>query len=120
MGAITEHLVLRALVVTSGQAGRTTTAADARLEHDTRAGYHVRCRRRDNLPGHIAARNMRQRNRNPRQPATLPEIQMIQRAGAHAHQHFAGRGHRIGDLLVAQNLGAAVGVETNRVHLVIG
>jgi hypothetical protein len=63
---------------------------------------------------------MRQRNRDPRQAATLPEVEMIQRARAHAHECFAGTRHRIRRVLVAQDLRAAVLMESDGVHLVIG
>ena len=51
-----------------------------------------------------------------RQAAPLPEVEMIQRAGADAHQHLARRRHRIRRVLVAQDLGAAVLMEANRAH----
>ena len=58
-------------------------------------GRHVEARRRDHFAGDVAARDVRQRNRDPWQASPLPEVEMIQRARADADQRLAGRRHRI-------------------------
>jgi hypothetical protein len=46
----------------------------------------------------------------------LPEIEMVERARPHAHERLAAAGHRIGRILVAQHVDAAVLVEAHRLH----
>src|SRR6188768_2732740 len=58
---------------------------------------------------------MRQRKRDAGDAATLPQIEMVQRAGADAHQGAAASGH--GGLLVSKDFGSAVRVKANRFHV---
>ena|SRR6185312_5264239 len=60
---------------------------------------------------------MRQRKRDAGDAATLPQIEMVQRAGADAHQGAAASGHGIGGLLVSKDFGSAVRVKANRFHV---
>jgi hypothetical protein len=114
--AIAQHLVVRAFVVASGQARGAADAAETGLQHDPRTRWHVEARRRDHFAGDVAARDVRQRNRDPWQASSLPEVQMIQRAGANAHQRLTRRRDRIRRVLVAQDLGTAVLMEANSLH----
>ena len=54
------------------------------------------------------------------EPSPFPHVQEIQRAGAHADQDLAGIELRLGRVLVPQDLGAAMLVEPDGFHMVIG
>ena len=70
----------------------------------------------DDFAGDVAAGDVRQRNAHPIDAAALPEIEMIQRAGAHANDGAPGCGYGIGRVFVAQHLGPAVLVEADCLH----
>ena len=114
--AIAEHLVVRALVVAARQAREAPPAADARLKHHPRARRKIPALRVDDDPGDVAARDVRQRNRDTPQAAPLPQIQVIERAGTNPHQRFARSDDRIGNLLEPQDFRAAVVVEADSLH----
>ena len=50
------------------------------------------------------------------EPAALPQVEVIQRARAHADEHLAGIELRIGRVLVPQDLRSAVLVESDGLH----
>ena len=54
------------------------------------------------------------------QPAPLPEIEMVERARAHADEHLARREHRIRRVLVAEDVGPAVLMEADGFHRIVG
>jgi len=105
-----------ALLGESGSGKSVTLRAILGLHQDARTGGHVGGRRRDDFARHVAARDMRQRNRDPRQAATLPQVEMIQRARADAYECFAGSRHRIRRVLVAQDVWTAMLMEANGLH----
>ena len=59
---------------------------------------------------------MWKRNLHALHAAALPEIEMIERAGAHADQSFARAGDRIGGVFVAEDIGSSMGVKPNGLH----
>ena len=59
----------------------------------------------DHLARDVAAGNVRQRQLHVLEPAPLPEVQVIQRARADAHQGLPGTRRRIGHLEELQHLG---------------
>ena len=116
VAAVPEHVVGRALVVATVEAGRAAPARQAGLQHHAAAEAVLTTRRADHLAGDVGARDMRKRNADPLNAAALPQVEVIERAGAHAHKGFARVGHRLGDVFVAEDVGPSVCVEPNRFH----
>ena len=90
IASIADDVIFVARVVVAGEAFRTMTTSDAGLDH-----YFLACfRPRDEVAdfahnaGHVAPKNVRQRNFDSRQTVTHPHIEMIQRARAHLDQNF--------------------------------
>ena len=73
----------------------------------SRAGRAERCQRPPTRPPHIAPGNVGIGNVTLK-PDPLPEVEMVQRARAHTHQHFARSGFRRACIFIAQHLRAAV------------
>ena len=68
------------------------------------------------LACHIAARNVRKRNRHVGQATANPEIEMIQRARFHTYEDVIRAEHRLRRVGTFQDLGSAVLMENNRFH----
>ena len=81
-----------------------------------RPARELAVRRADHLAGDIRARNVRKRDLHPLHAAALPEIEVIERAGAHADQSFARAGDRIGGVFVPEHVGPAMRVKTDGFH----
>ena len=118
---IAERLVRGALIIAAGDAFDAVPAADARLQHDPGSGGEAGCGSRgcDDLSGHIAAGNMRHRERHALESTPFPDVEIVQRARSNPDQHFPWSGHRIRRVLVTQNLRTAVLMEPYGFHLVI-
>jgi hypothetical protein len=116
VAAVTEHFVLRALVVAAGQACRAPSAAHTRLQHDPTADVNLDANRRDDFPGDVAARDVRHRELHAIETAPLPQIQVIQRTRAHPHERVADIELRIRRFFAAENLRPAVSMEANGFH----
>ena len=105
-------------VVAARQAGGATPAGDPGVEHHTRAHLHAGDTGPDALTraAHIAARHVRQRDLQRRQPLAQQQIDVVQGDGQHAHLDLArpglGRRH-LGDL---QHVGRAVTSKQSRSH----
>src|SRR5262249_11448728 len=89
---IAEHFIRRTFVVPAFETRLAAPAADAGLQHDPRSARHIRRRCRDDLAGDVAAGDVRQWNRHTREPAPLPQVEMVQRAGPHANSASPGPG----------------------------
>ena len=63
---------------------------------------------------------MRKGNLHALHAAALPEIQVIERAGADPDQGFARAGDRIGGIFVAKDLRSSVGMKPDGLHSVPG
>ena len=107
---------MRAIVVLAGQALRAAAATETRLQHDPLAGGQAGLAGIGDLTGDVRAGNMRQRNLHAIEAAPLPEIEMIQRARAHADDDPAGRSDRIGRVLVVQDLWSAMLMKSDCLH----
>src|SRR5690606_8949786 len=68
------------------------------------------------LPGNIGARDVREGNRDAVESAALPEIEMVQRARAHANDGMPRARFRIRSVLIRQNVRSTVLVEANGFH----
>src|SRR5579863_855545 len=81
---------LAASIVLAGEASGALTAGNAGRKDDFLADTHGRdvSANLSNLAGDVAAGNVRERKRNARDAAAHPEVEMIQRAGLHAHKNF--------------------------------
>ena len=93
--------------------GRSTASPGARhpAARRDRAAAGV-----DDFPRDIAPRDVRQGNADAFDAASLPEIEVVERAGADANDRMAGARFRIGRLLELQDFGTAMTVESNRFH----
>lgn len=67
--------------------------------------------------GDIAARDMRERNRDARQTSADPEVEMIQRAGVDAHKDVVGAQVGFVDVGVVEDGRVAVLVEEDGFHM---
>src|SRR5262245_53957673 len=86
------------------------------MDEDTCAGSKAAVARIDHLARDIAPRDVRQRQLDVLEPAALPEVQVIQRARAHAHQRLPRVGRGIGHLEEFEDLGATVVCDWYRAH----
>jgi hypothetical protein len=68
------------------------------------------------LSSHVAAGDVWQWNPYAVEAAALPEIEMVERAGAHAHQRGAVWRSRFWSLLESKYFGSAVGVKPDCLH----
>jgi hypothetical protein len=68
------------------------------------------------LAGDVVAEDVRQRDGASRLAETRPDVEVVERAGADADEHFAGSGGRIRDIFVAQHLRSAVRAHHDRLH----
>ncbi len=48
--------------------------------------------------------------------AALPEIEMVERAGAHPDQGFARAGDGIGGVFIAEDIGSSMGMKPDGLH----
>ena len=72
------------------------------------------------LAGHVGARNVGEGNLDPLDAPALPEVEVVERAGADAHERIAGVNRRIRRLFVAEDIGSSVLMETNGFHGSLG
>ena len=83
---------------------------------------HSRSRREGAVAGiedharDVAARDMWQRNAHPLDPAPLPQVEMIQRAGVDADDGASGARLRIRRFFVLENVRTAVAVKPDGFH----
>src|SRR5262249_41245193 len=63
-----------------------------------------------------AARDARQLDADAGHAAPAEDVEVVERAGAHAHAHLARSGRRIGEVAVAQDLRTAVLLEEDGLH----
>jgi len=98
---------------------RALAAGDTGIEDDFVAGLEARDVRADfgDFAGNVAAGNVRERNFPAGDAFANPEIEMIERAGADAHQNIIRADSRFGDIFVAQDFRAAVFGEDDGFHL---
>ncbi len=82
---------------------------EARVDHDAlaRSGDHAR-----------PVRTEDPRLRHRRHAPPKPDVEVVQRGSSELDQNLPGARHRIRHLLVAQNLGAALLVDPDRLHAV--
>ncbi len=116
VGAQAEHVVLDALIVVPGQARRARAASEAGLKHDTPAGRQLGAAGVDDLASDVAARDVRKREFDAIETAAFPEIQVIQGAGADAHDRSARRGRGVRGVLESEDVEAAMLVESDCFH----
>src|SRR6266571_3348611 len=106
---------LPAVVVQTSYASRAFAAANQRREHDLLAdasrGY-IRSYFRD-FAGHVAAGNVRQRDRHVWQAAAHPKIQVIQRTGLNADEDFVWADGGVRCVCVLQDVRPAVPTKNN-------
>jgi hypothetical protein len=110
---------LRAVVVAAGEAGGTFAAGDAGSEENFLAGLHgrdVRAGPGDDT-GDVAAGNVRERDRDTRDALAYPEIEMVEGAGVHADEDFAGAEFGFGGVGAAEDVWATVVIEENGFHV---
>jgi hypothetical protein len=86
------------------------------LQHHAPPDRHVGRLRPYHFAGDIAARDVRHRDADVGQAAPGPQIEMIERAGADPHQNVSGRKVRIRRLLIPEDIGRAMLMETNSDH----
>ena len=113
-----EQLVLAAEAVLAGQAGGAAPARRARLQHHALA--HGRTLdagpERGDFARDVIAQDVGEREAAPGQALARPDVQVVERACAHAHQHLARTGLRVGKGGRLEHLGAAVAVDHDRFH----
>src|SRR5262249_39510701 len=66
----------------------------------------------------VAAGDARQLDADARQAAAAEDVEVVERAGAHAHAHLARSGRRVREVAVAQHLRTAVLLEEDGLHLI--
>lgn len=111
--------VVAAQVVVAGQASGTFAAGDPGSENDFLADMDRVYLGADfgDFAGDIAARDMRERNRDARQTSADPEVEMIQRAGVDAHKDVVGAQVGFVDVGVVEDGRVAVLVEEDGFHM---
>ena len=113
---ISEHFILRTLVVSARRARHAPAAAHAGLQHHAPAHGHVGRHRGRHFAGDVAARDVRHGSRDVWQSAALPQIEVVERTGSHADEDFPGIELRVGRVLVTEDLRPAVRMKTNSAH----
>ena len=105
-------------VVLAGEARVAAPARGARRDHHALPGRDPLHRRsqREHLARDVVAEDVGQGDGPARFPLARPEVEVVQRARAHAHQGLARPRDRIGDLLVAEDLGPTVLVDEDGLH----
>jgi hypothetical protein len=114
---VTNYVIAGALVITAVQARRTDAAAQARLQHHARAGRRpLPALDLPHFAGHVGSRDVWQRDPHALDPSPLPEIEMIQGAGAHAHDGVPRARLRIRRVFINENVGRSVLMEPGGFH----
>jgi hypothetical protein len=83
------------------------------MDDDAGAGGETRRPAVDHLAGDVASGDMREL-RDSRNAAALPEVQMVERAGADPHDRVARRRRRLGHVALGQHVRAAMRRDGNR------
>jgi len=89
---------------------------DARVDHDAVADAESVDAGTERFDDASAVRPQDPRFRHRRKPLPHPHVQVVHRGSCEADQHFALAGLRVGHVLVAQDLRAAVLVDADRLH----
>jgi hypothetical protein len=115
---VAEQRVFSAEIVVASEAGVAVAAGNSRSENDFFADVNIVDQFSDggDFAGDVAAWNVRHGNFHARNAAANPEIQVIDRTGAHTDENFVGARAGIGDFSDAENFGAAVLGEDNCFH----
>ena len=92
------------------RAGRAGAAAEARTHRDASAVYLAR---------DIGAEDVRRLDLRAGEALSDPEVEVVERARAHAQENFAGARHGIGNGLDREVFNSAERLEDNRFHAVI-
>jgi hypothetical protein len=115
---ITEVGELTATIVEARKARGAFAAGDARGEDHSLADACGGDLSADlgNLACDVAAWYMRDRDRNAGDALAYPEIETIESASADAYENFIGAHHRVGNVRIFQDFGAAVLLELDGLH----
>ena len=95
------------------------TVLEPGIDHDRPAGLQPGDALAQRLDHAGAVRPEDPRLRHGGQPLSRPDVEVVQRRKPQPHEDLAGAGDRIGDVLVAQDLGAAVLMDDDRFHRTI-
>ncbi len=106
------------MVIKASHAGCALATANQWREDNFLADAYCGDIRADvgDFTGDIAAWNMRKWNRNARDTATHPQIEMIQRAGLHANENFIRPDSWLRSVGEFQDVRCAMLVKDNRFH----
>ena len=111
---ISEDVVAGTEIVRAREALRALAAAQPRLQHHPQSARDVSALGSHHLTGDIATRTVRQPK--ARQASALPQIEVIEGAGADAHQHLARSDLGVWHLLVAKDVESSMLVKSNGFH----
>ncbi len=109
---------LTAVVIKAGYASGALATANQWCENDFLAnayGGDVRADLRD-FTGDVAAGNVRKRNRDARDAAADPEVEVVQRAGLYANEDFIRADDRVEGVGVFQDVGRPVLMKDDGFH----
>ncbi len=106
---------MAAAVVLAGDAGGAFAAGYTGGEDYFLADAHCRDVGADlgDLTGDVTARNVGKRDRHSRDAAANPEVEVVQRAGLHAHKHVVRANGWIRTVGIFQNVRCAVLLEND-------
>ncbi len=109
-----QHVVARALVVAAFETGLAAATRQARLHHDSPAGHEFRVGRLDDFAGDVGPENVGQPQADDAAP--VPDVEVIERARADAHERVAGPGFGVERVFVPEHLRPTVLVEADCLH----
>jgi hypothetical protein len=119
-GVLAEDGVLSAERVQAPQALLAPAAGGPRIEHHLHAGLHPAelGPGPDGLhhAGHVRAEHVRHGQLETGPSGADPDVEVVQRHRAHAHDHAPGPGHRVGQLRHLEDFWATVGPDHHRLH----
>ena len=111
-----DQLRVRAVAVLADHVDRPVRSLDAGVEHDALSRLEAGHAGAERLDDARAVRAQDARLRHRRQALPDPDVEMVQRGGADPDEHLALACGGIRSLLQLQHLGAAVRVDTHRLH----
>ena len=116
--AVAEDGVLPAEVVAARGALVALPAAHARREQHAPARFHALAQfaHLDHFAGDVASQNVRHGKLHAGNAGPHEQVQMIQRAGAHAQQDLIGFDLRVGNIFVDQHFRRAVLMDAGSFH----